>query len=144
MTERLFWSSTVRPILGAFGKLERIENRVGDSTPDVCYCLKRQPDWNAVSGWIELKHGAQWPVRPATKFKFSYFTLGQMLWLEEWHNAGGRCCMLAQIERDYMLVPPWRLRAIFDGVTKSDFMALSEVNAHNVFPTSEVVRWLTR
>lgn len=136
MTESTFWAG-IRPKLLPYGDLERIENRVNIGTPDVNYCLLR------VEGWIELKYKDEWPVREATPFRLPHFTIEQLLWQERRHRAGGRVCLLAQVGIDYMILPPWHLRTVFDGATREVYMTLAVVVGSRVFPTRDVVRWLT-
>lgn len=146
MTESLFWSSTVRPKLGMFGILRRMENRVGEGTPDVCYCIRRHKTGQvpAASGWMELKHLYEWPKGDKTLVRWNHFTLEQVNWIEEWHEGGGRACVLAQVERDYMLFPPWTVRRVQAGAPKDEMISLADVYSRGTFPTANIIRWLTR
>ena len=145
MTEAVFWSGTVRPKLGRFGTLRRIENRIGEGTPDVAFCIRRYRKGHlpAASGWIETKHSYEWPIRETATLKFNHFTIEQVLWMEDWIGAGGRCFVLAQVARDYMLVPAKNARKIQAGATRREFITISDVYATGTFPTAEIVRCLT-
>lgn len=144
MSETEFWQNIVRPQLQSFGELERIENAIKLGTPDVAYALKLQrSDEVAAQGWAELKYLREWPKRYETIVKFKHYTLDQVNFAERWHRCGARACMLAQIENDFMIVPAWNMRKIFNGVNKATFISLAEVHGHKVFPTGRILRWLT-
>lgn len=144
MTESLFYNSIVRPRLGRFGILRRIENRIGEGTPDVLYTLRRRAALPAATGFIELKKAEHWPTGKGTPLRFNHFSVGQVAWMEEWASHGGRVCVLAQVEDDYLLVPPEGLRRAQAGVPRTEFVGMCAVVGRGVFPTAEVVRWLTR
>lgn len=138
MTEAAFWRSTVRPKLGIFGMLRRIENAVDNGMPDTLYCIKGR------TGLVELKHDYRWPIRPDTPFRFNHFDIGQVQWLEDWERVGGRCFILAQVERDYILVPAKHARTLQQGVTRAEFLDLAVAHGHARFPTGAIVQCLVR
>lgn len=101
-SERALWN-LVRERLAPFGRLERIENRLGVGFPDVLYCLR------GVTGLLELKHEPWWSNdRMAGPVLRSVRSLKpeQVAWGQRWHAAGGHVYMLLQVERDYLLLRP--------------------------------------
>lgn len=136
MTEATFWRKTVRPALGMFGAVHRIENRTELGTPDVVFCR------DGVVSFIELKHEYEWPKRAVTRFRFSELKLEQILWAENWTAHGGRCCLLAQVARDYLLFPPPAFRLLYAGASRNKVIGLAAVHQRVTFPTGQVLQWL--
>lgn len=141
-SETDFWNRTVRPALSSFGVLHRIENLIELGTPDVTYCLRRDKNSRAISGWIETKFSHGWPARQNTVFKFKHFTMEQAEWLEEWGRFG-KACLLVQVGDDFLLVPPQHCKEIQKGVTQTRFGELASVRSSRAFPTGRVLLWLT-
>lgn len=105
-SERALWVRA-RRALAPYGRLVRVENRAEPGTPDVAYCLL------GVEGWLELKED---PLpKPGAPIKLRELTLGQVLWAEAWHAAGGRAWLLAQLGRSYALLTPGEVRAAWNG-----------------------------
>lgn len=138
MTEATFWRNTVRPALGLFGPIHRIENICEKGTPDTVCCLQ------GVVSFIELKHSYSWPSRPGTPYRPVELKLEQVQWLESWGAAGGRCCIVAQVDRDYMLFPHDVVRMLYTGLPQADVIKLAAVHGRGTFPTGAMVKWLTR
>jgi len=143
VTESNFWV-TVHRKLAPFGRLERIENRIGAGTGDVCYCLRftgRAPG----TGWLELKQLDGWPARAQTPISIPTLTLDQVLWLEGWAAAGGRAWLLAKIGCDLVLADPPLVRALYRGeLVKTMLIDRATVYGAGRFPVMEVLRCLTR
>lgn len=133
-----------------FGLSQPIESPdTGLGIPDNCVLLRRphaprDPGVGGVTSWVELKHAHRWPPRGGP-LKFEHYTNDQRLWLKSWHEAGGRCCLLMQVGRDYALLPPWRTCELYyDGMTRARALEAAAVSAEGRFPTAEVMKWLTR
>lgn len=141
MTETDFYRNIVYKQLSSFGMLWRVENALNLGTADVAYCLKFKDEIG--SGWLETKKSREWPKRFETPLRFNHYTLDQVIFAERWNRAGGRACMLAQVENDFLIVPAWNMRKIFKGVNKTTFISLSVVHGQGVFPTGRILKWLT-
>lgn len=121
--EILFWRWLKGKLSGVPGfKFERIENRVGKSTPDIAYSwgtdtiarqssmgllesitVKRAPYWGG-HGWIELKCRKALKIRNADRaIKIPHFTKGQEKWLRERGNMGGYCFLFLELGDDLLL-----------------------------------------
>jgi len=143
MSESQYWQRTVRPALGSYGLLERIENSTGTKgTADVNYCLL------GIEGWVELKHLRGWPVRATTRVRLPHFTLDQVLWHERRLKARSRTCLLAGVGRDHFILPadgPSMRLAYEDGpgMTRDEYRQHAVVWATGAFPTTTVMRYLT-
>lgn len=136
MTESNFWGR-VCDHLKPYGELERIENLVGSGTPDVNYCLRGR------EGWIELKWLPRWPKRESTIVRFPKLKLTQVLWLERRRRAEGRAFLLAQVERDVLLLDGRDARLVYDGLDRNGLQRAALVVASGTFPTQEILRCLT-
>lgn len=123
--------------------IERIENRLGKGMPDVVACLRLSSNDPPVSSFIELKHAEEWPKRASTPLHFNHFGEEQVLWLEAWHRAGGLCCVLAQVEREYLLIGPWHASEIAAGMTREAMIRAALVYSRKVFPTGQILKCLT-
>lgn len=117
-SERALWNLT-RKNLSPFGLLHRVENGIDKGTPDVNYLLRRRPHDEPSQGWLELKHEPNWMKRSNTKFSIASLKLEQVQFLEAWSKAGGRAWTLLQVDRDYLLLHPAHIRAIFEGQYRS-------------------------
>lgn len=95
-----FWAKVVRPVLER--PPESVANKVQDvhnkGLPDVDYCVR------GVSGKLELKYVASWPVRATTQIKIDV-SKEQRMQLRRWHNAGGQCYVLLGVQRNWYLLP---------------------------------------
>jgi hypothetical protein len=100
MSEAGMWDA-MRDKLGRIPGLHmlRVENVVGDGTPDVVYCYK------GVEGWIELKYRADYPKRENTPVfpDGEGLRFAQKLWLAEHAAAGGRCWIFSRVRYTWML-----------------------------------------
>lgn len=127
--------------------LRRVENRCDKGTPDVAWC-GRLPDgrrhgvtvYRTRSGWLELKEGS-WPARPSTPLHLPKLYQEQPLWALAWERAGGHAAALLQLDRDYLLVPPAELRAIYHRARTRAQLA-EYVLGSGAFPTTELLRRL--
>jgi len=133
VTEANFWRDIVRPRLGVFGVVQRLEI---PNVPDTLYCIR------GAAGLIELKHAYEWPAKSVTPMHFAYFTVEQVNWIEAWHDAGGRCFVLAQVGHDYLLYGAKTARIIQRGVTRRIHIANSLVHDYGKFPTGAIVKCL--
>jgi len=109
MNESGTWRSIKPVLVEANLDPHRIENIVGDGTPDVNY----------LNGWIELKHKREWPKRESTLVRLPHFTAMQRRWLERRHNLGGKCFLLLRVELDWLL---------FDGLTAAWYVGRMSKN----------------
>lgn len=128
--------------LRQFGSVHRIENKLDKGTPDVCAALRFPGRDVTHTVWIEHKHCRRWPAGDETPLHIKSFTLEQLLWLEGWH---GRCCVILQVARDYLLLPPCHLRKVFERRAPEEIVrALATVQGAGKYPTPGIIRWLTR
>jgi len=73
-----------------------VENPAYPGTPDVNYGGEEG------EGWIELKHLIKWPPHDHI-VKIEHFTPQQRVWLfRRWHY-GGRCCLILQVGREWLI-----------------------------------------
>lgn len=144
MSEDALWART-REHLGPLGRLVRVENPAGPGTPDVCYLLSRYPKVAPVCGWLELKHVPEWPKRPTTTFRIDKLSLDQVNWHTHWALAGGRVSTLLQVASDLIVMDFRLLAQVFGGAhTRSSLLASAPLVSPRLFPTAELVKWLTR
>ena len=106
--EILFWRWLKSKLSGVSGfKFERIENRVGKSTPDIAYSWGhpiRSDMYDSGHGWIELKCQKAPKIRNADRpIKIAHFTKGQEKWLRERGNMGGYCFLLLELGDELLL-----------------------------------------
>ena len=83
-----------------------VENPACPGTPDIAY----------ISGWIECKYLANWPVREDTNVVIDHYTKQQRIWhIQDWHF-GGACWLCLQVSktRDWL---------VYDGFTAGKFLA---------------------
>jgi len=113
--EAKFWGWLRERITHSRGfEFERIENRVGRSTPDVCFSWNIENQRSSVTrditsghGWIELK--AIREVSPNKKVsseivKVPHFTKGQKRWLSHRGAMGGFCYLLLEAGDTILLI----------------------------------------
>lgn len=141
--ESNFWSTT-RSHLQPFGVLKRIESTADKGTGDIAYCLRRpKPGSVAASGFVELKI-ADWPVRPLTPIRPRHLTKDQVLFAEEWSEAGGRAWLLLRASPWYLLFDPAGIRGLFEGnVCARDAPAIAKAAGLGKFPTGPILKCLT-
>ena len=118
--EILFWRWLKSKLSGVSGfKFERIENRVGKSTPDIAYSwgydtTARQSSMSLLEsisplargghGWIELKCQKAPKIRDTFRpIKIPHFTEGQERWLRERGNMGGYCFLFLELGDELLL-----------------------------------------
>lgn len=96
MNEATFWSARLRPLLVAACReagerytFERVENLVGNGTPDVDYCV------GSAEGKIELKYATRDPVSPTARVlgRDNGLRRSQIIWATRRLVAGGRVLM---------------------------------------------------
>lgn len=110
-TEASLWRY-IRDGMGSRWHAQRHEDRLSAGVPDVSFAL------DGVDGWLELKVLSRWPTRPETPVRLG-LRADQALWLRDRAKVGGgRCWVLGQVGRDYMLLPWWRGPAIVAGLTR--------------------------
>ena len=136
MSEDALWGTT-RVKLSPYGELERVENAVGDGTPDVNYCLLM----GRAVGWLELKFEPRWTS--GEYLILSTLRYGQVAWQERWSAKGGRVYTLAKIGSAFLLIAPALLRLIYERtVTPDAAIAGAIVYSPNKFPTKELLKAL--
>ncbi|USN16402.1 putative nuclease [Luteibacter phage vB_LflM-Pluto] len=79
----------------------RIENLAGDGTPDV-----KSINRNGVSFWIENKAIDGWPKRPGTAPLRDKFEPGQLPYLRQWRQWGGKSFVLLRVDKEFFLLDP--------------------------------------
>ena len=113
--EAKFWAWLRDRVSRARGfEFERIENRVGRSTPDVCFSwnienqrLSITCDITSGHGWIELKTIRE--ISPNRKtsseaIRVPHFTKGQKRWLSHRGAMGGFCYLLLEAGDTVLLI----------------------------------------
>ena len=70
-----------------------VENPIFPGTPDVNY----------VQGWIELKWLRNWPKRATSPVVLKEYSQEQRLWIRRRTMAGGKCFLLVQCKREWLL-----------------------------------------
>lgn len=142
-SERGLWKNMQRKV-GIFGRFIRIENRVGEGHPDVCYVTRFPNHSNPITGWLELKEEV-WPKRQDTPLHIKSLKKEQVLWHEDWEQMGGRVATLALVGQDYLFLNTAYLRQIYERqLTENDLRHYSNcVIGHGSFPTGDFMRRLT-
>lgn len=123
MSEKNDWKVFKQCLPIGLGRLERIENIVGEGNPDVNYCI------NGVEGWIEMKSPIE-PKKTSSKLltKHTHKLLQtQKNWFLKQRNAGGRGYILIATDKRWMLI---------DGCKYGDF-----VNDKTVSELLEIASW---
>lgn len=129
-----------------FGRLDRVENRLGSGTgmPDLAYLLRRNPRAPSFSGWLELKYEPRWPTNAQTPVVLSILTLEQVLWQEDYHRLGGRVFTLAQIGTGYVLMDAPTVRQVYSrALNRRTLLARALCWSQRALPATEVLKCLT-
>ena len=95
MSENALWKY-LRDGMGATWESQRHEDKLSTGIPDVSYST-------TLHGWIELKFIAEPPKRASTILRIPHYTAEQRNWLERHGKRGGRCFLLLQVGREYLL-----------------------------------------
>lgn len=95
MSEARLWEY-VRLGMGGRWAAQRHEDKYSLGIPDVSYSA-------GVHGWIELKFVAKPPNNPKSNLIIRHFTATQRNWLTTHGSRGGRCYLLVQVEKTYLL-----------------------------------------
>jgi len=95
MSERLLWDY-LRKGMGPLWEAQRHEDSLSIGIPDVSYAITHH-------GWIELKYRAEPPKRPNSPLTIKHFTADQRNWLTRFGKKAGRCWILLQVDKTYML-----------------------------------------
>jgi len=141
VSEATYWAQ-VRNALAPFGMLRRIENALELGTPDVAYCLRRQPTAPAFAGWVELKVFPRLPQRDPVRIP--HLTREQVRWGEEWVAAGGHSWLLLKAAQHHLLLYPPVPRRLFDGMLDSTALIQgATVAAEGRFPAGRILKALT-
>lgn len=100
-TESSKWGN-LRQGLAAYGHFERVENGVGDGTPDVDFCIA------GVHGKIENKYVEQYPKRKSTPVipAGKGLRVSQTAWFKYRLIHGGRCFVMVFVAHDIWLFRP--------------------------------------
>lgn len=129
--------------LRPYGRLVRIENKIGLGTPDLAYVLRAKGN-RAEAGWVELKFLPRWPVRAETPVIISSLTIDQVMWGEAHVREGGRSYLLLQAGRSYVLLKHPDVRKIFERKFRTqDVLERALVYAVGKFPTTAMLAALT-
>jgi len=143
-SERSLWNQ-VRDKLSPFGKLKRVENRVDLGFPDVVYnlALRKSPP---VTGFLELKYEHAWPTRRDTPVRIESLKLEQVRWMEDWVDEGrGHGWFLLQIERDYMLLRPSVMLALYHQMhCKQSLVVEADLGWSGEWPLARILGVLTQ
>lgn len=143
MSEAALWS-IARDRLGRYGWLGRLENAVEAGWADVAYVLRPSPTRAAVSGWLELKHLPNWPVRASTPVVLDHLTLEQVLFNRVVTMAGGHAHVLMQVKDTYLLIGPAAVRLLYKReLTKQALLDASSVVGKAKFPARDIIFELT-
>lgn len=114
----------------------RVENPCRPGTPDI-NC--------AGDNWIELKQQDQWPVHATTPLRLDHdYTPQQRIFAEDRISKGGKCYVLMQIARDYILLDGLVASKIIGDATQSEIKEQSIfcVDAKNL--EAELIGFLTK
>jgi hypothetical protein len=122
----------VRKEVGAFGHLERVENRVNEGTPDVNYC------WNGSrgEGWLELKDIERWPAHDDTLVRIEHVTEVQRAWWRQRRASGGAVYVLLRVHsprREYLLFEGYAAAQHLGLVTRPALLEVAQVRFGPVF-----------
>jgi hypothetical protein len=79
----------------------RHEDTATVGVPDVSFSM--DCPFQPVSGWIEIKSLARWPLVGRTKIRD--LTIHQVKWMERRSRTGCPCWILISVGQDYVLVP---------------------------------------
>lgn len=140
-TEHQMWNF-MRPRIAPYGRAVRIENPAGPGTPDVYYRFKLS-DGYKFSGWLELKHLDEPPVKHDTPLRFERLTLEQVTWLEEEDGIGGRAHMFFRCGSAYTLIKPGVVRMVFNAsLSYYQTVRRSVYHSEKFFSPAELVRCL--
>jgi len=99
MSEKASYRKFVKAVKMPRDRIERVENLIVIGMPDVNYCIE------GVEGWIEIKSPKE-PKRKTTKLFGSNHKLSQdqMNWLLKQRNACGRCWVLIETDKVWILI----------------------------------------
>jgi len=99
--EQLAYDSFANSCQGEL-RLERIENMVGESMPDVLGTNRR-----GINFWLELKALHEWPKRASTCPLKGKFEKGQLGFLCSWRTGwNGHAFVLLRVGTVYFLITP--------------------------------------
>ena len=105
--ESKLWQWLRKQLRGATGfqsEFERIENRVGRSTPDIAFSMKVNPSMTGIHGWVELKScGVSEARKKSGNVNVPSYTEGQKRWLQRRGKLGGRCYLFLELGDDIFL-----------------------------------------
>ena len=112
MSEAALWDK-MRPHLAPLDPV-RVENALGNGTPDVEYA----------GGWIELKDGVSWPKKVEDPVRVHSLDRrpGQVAFLLRRWLAGGRCWVMTRVGRQVFLHPGYEAKRLRDGLTTRQFL----------------------
>lgn len=110
-SESGLWN-TFKRNLSPYGKLVRIESSTGLGIPDVNCLFQLTALGKPIEGWIELKE-ADWPKRDSTPLLIPKLSREQVIWQNDWYEAGGRVGTVLQVGRDYFYLTPVQLKVVF-------------------------------
>jgi hypothetical protein len=127
MAESSLWSYLKKNMQG-YGHWVRIENSVGEGTPDVNACCNQ--NGFTIDAWIELKSVRAWPKRASTAVKIPHFTSEQKQWLLDRYQAGGAAFLFVRIEREYFLFTA-PVAYIIDTMTREQWQQCARVHCKN-------------
>lgn len=111
MSEARLWQY-LRDGMGARWAAQRHEDKYSTGIPDVSYSTN-------CHGWIELKYVARPPVKATNLVPVPHFTAAQRNWIRQHGSRGGRCWILLQVEKTYLLFS-WELAPMVGFSTLSE------------------------
>ena len=131
--------------LGPFGKLERLEQKMGEGTPDLLWVLCL-PGYPAATGLMELKHLSAFPMLPDSPCTIPTLTRAQANWARDWETAHGTSPLLLQVGSTYCLFAGWQVGQLFldNHHTKAQLLAAAVVVGNGEFPTAAILKALVR
>lgn len=86
------------------GNVTKALRRAGlDARPVENPCDPGFPDVEYIGGTLELKAVDAWPKRAGTPLRLEHYTQEQRIWQERRCARGGRCHVLLQVGREFLL-----------------------------------------
>lgn len=107
--EQSMWEA-LRPLFQALNlDPHRVENGLGNGTPDVNYC----------EGWVELKRIEAWPARGGiVHIRKLEERKGQVAWLLRRWLANGAAFLMLRVGKELLLFDGWTTRQVRQGQTE--------------------------
>lgn len=126
MSEARLWQYLLHG-MGPRWVAQRHEDKYSTGIPDVSYSTN-------CHGWIELKFVAKAPVRATQPVPVPHFTAAQRNWIRQHGERGGRCFVLLQVERTFLLFS-------WDRAAMVGFATLSELKRSASRGWEDTISW---